>query len=51
MLSEITATPPDSRAGGCQAGFFKGLIFGLLIEAGGVALVYGAFHMLRMALR
>ena len=51
MLSEITATQPDSRPRDCQAGFFKGLFLGLLIEAGGVALAYGAIHMLRMAFR
>ena len=51
MLSEITATSPDSRPHDCQSSFFKGLIFGLLIEAGGVGLAYGAVHMLRMAFR
>jgi hypothetical protein len=51
LLSEITVTPPDSRPGTCQSGFFKGLILGLLIEAGGVAVAYGAIHMLRMAFR
>ena len=51
LLSEISATPPDSRPGACQSGFFKGLILGLLIEIGGVALAYGAIHMLRMAFR
>ena len=50
-LSEITATSPDSRSHRCQSGFFKGLILGLLIEGGGVALAYGAIHMLRMAFR
>ena len=50
MISEITATPPDTRRES-QSGFFKGLILGLLIEAGGVALAYGAIHMLRMAFR
>lgn len=51
MLSEITATPPDSHPGSCQSGFFKGLMLGLLIEGGGVALAYGAIHMLRIAFR
>jgi hypothetical protein len=49
--SEITSTPPESHPRDGQSRFFKGVFFGLLIEAGGVALAYGAIHILRMAFR
>jgi len=50
-LSETTATAPEPDSPACQAGFFRGVVLGLLIEAGGVALVYVAIHALRMAFR
>jgi len=49
--SEISATPPESHPCDCQSGFFKGVVWAFLIEAGGVAVAYGAIHMLRMAFR
>ena len=49
--SVIASTPPNSHPLECRFGFFRGVIWALLIETGGVALLYGAILTLRMACR